>query len=630
MCGIAGIYTGPRARPTDADDVVAMTTALQHRGPDRAATVTRPGAVLGSARLAIVDLAGSQQPMATPDGRYTIVLNGEIFNYQELRADLAAKGADFRTKGDTEVALYALAYYGPQALARFNGQFALAFYDEAERRLILARDRYGICPLYYTERDGGVAFSSELRSLQRSEYFRATSLDAPALVDMYILWGFLPGQSPMTGVHQVDPASWLEVSATSIRQHRFWRPELGDRAISQDEAVEEVSGLLQDAVARRLAPEVTLAVLLSGGLDSSAVSALAARNQAIMTFGIGFADRDYDETAEQLAVAQHLGTDHHTINIQTADLMKEMHQVVSYSGMPLTRMAPVATFMLARELALHDVRVVLTGEGADEMMLGYDVFKLAQARQAWLTDGTTPAGGGLSLAELPEPERIQLSGGGLSSLAGELSDPCFSHLPRWQSGKRILLYLRPEWRAGAADRPYPDLVAEQMPAEFRTAPVLRRAELLELMTFLPTMLLGAQSDRMLMAHSIEGRYPFLDNVLVDALFSMKIDLLAPAPTEKLLLRRAIAPYLPADVCARPKQAYTAPLRTTLAIPEALPLYDEFLSPQALDEVGMFDPNRVRWLLSKIKSGGDVSGEDARTLLFMLTTQMLHSIHIKRK
>jgi asparagine synthase (glutamine-hydrolysing) len=626
MCGIAGIYQGRSPRRTDDSDVATMTAALSHRGPDRAARVTCTGAVLGSARLAIVDLANSQQPMSTPGGRYKICLNGEIFNYAQLRRSLERDGVVFRTKGDTEVALHALARRGPAALATFEGQFALAFYDEQERRLILARDRYGICPLYFTERDGALAFSSELRSLQTSEFFRADSLDGTALLDMYILWGFLPGRSAMTGMCQVDPACWLEVSPDACVQHRYWSADLTESELSPADAVEQVASLLKAAVERRLAPEVKLAVLLSGGLDSSAVSALASRSQDIMTFGIGFANPDYDESAEQWAVARHLGTDHHTIRIETADLVKEMHQVIAHSGMPLTRTAPVATYMLARELALHDVRVVLTGEGADEMMLGYDIFKLTQDRAA---GGDSARGHAqVALAELPAPERARSARGRLSPVASDPADPCFSHLQRWESSRRILLYLQPDRRAAMAARPHAALMAQQMSPQFRGAPPLRRAELLELMTFLPTMLLGAQSDRMLMAHSIEGRYPFLDNALVDALFAMPISLLSPHPREKELLRRAIAPLLPAHVCARPKQAYTAPLRSTLSVPEARPLYDAYLSDAALEEVGLFDPVRVRWLLSKINSGGEAGGEDARAMLFMLTTQMLHAIHIK--
>jgi asparagine synthase (glutamine-hydrolysing) len=628
MCGIAGIVMTGQAGPAEVADVEAMTAALVHRGPDRESTVSRPGAVLGSARLAIVDLAGSLQPMTTPDGRYTICLNGEIFNYQELREMLERKGFVFRTKGDTEVALNCLADAGPDAFAMFNGQFAIAFYDQVERRLLLARDRYGICPLYYTADDDGLAFSSELRSLQRSERFRASSLDAGALLDMYVLWGFLPGESSLAGVHQVDPGCWLEVTPTARHHHAYWRPEPPEAVtISRGDAVQQLTTLLQAAVDRRLAPEVRFAVLLSGGLDSSALSALAQRTQDVMTFGIGFADSAYDESAEQRAVADHLGTDHRAITIANSDLIDEMSKVVEHSGMPLTRMAPVSTYILARELAAHDVRVVLTGEGADEMLLGYDIFKLTQARLEAL--GGAGAAAAPLLSELPEPERGE-SGPGIGVDAGDPADPCFSHLPRWQSGQRIRLYLRPQWQNWAKARDYSDLVAAQLPDGARSAHPLRRAQMLELATFLPTMLLGAQSDRMLMAHSVEGRYPFLDNDVVDFLLSLPIGLLDPNPVEKALLRESITPYLPESVWRRPKQAYTAPLRRTLALPEAMALFDTFLAPESLDEVGLFDPRRVAWLVARLRSGAEISGEDARALLFMVTTQMVHATHIRRK
>jgi len=297
-----------------------------------------------------------------------------------------------------------------------------------------------------------------------------------------------------------------------------------------------------------------------------------------------------------------------------------MGEVVEHSGMPLTRMAPVSSYLLARELAAHDVRVVLTGEGADEMLLGYDIFKLTLARLAGTSGATV-------LAELPAPERTEAAGVGAET--GDPTDPCYSHRPRWAAGRRIQLYLRPDWQAWAADRDHPALIAERLSDDVRAAHPLRRAQLLELATFLPTMLLGAQSDRMLMAHSVEGRYPFLDNAVVDFLFRLPIDLLTPEPVEKALLREAMAPYLPESVWRRPKQAYTAPLRATLALPEATELYEAFLTPEALDEVGLFDPRRVNWLLGRLRSGAEISGEDSRALLFMMTTQMVHATHIRR-
>lgn len=654
MCGIAGIYACRNPRSVDLHELDAMTAALAHRGPDETAAVLRRTAgrgsvaALGSTRLAIVDRARSSQPMSTADERYTLCLNGEIFNYEQLRGELEAEGVRFRTRGDTEVALQALACWGPaRALRRFEGQFALALYDRVADRLVLARDRYGISPLFYRERAGDYAFASELQALQVARSFRSEALDPVSLVDLFVLWGFLPGTSPLAGVAQVDPGCWVELGPDSRGQRPYWRPEPaagpGQHGANQAaEAVEQVGALLSAAVDRRLAPEVKLAVLLSGGLDSSSVSAMAARTQRIATFGIGFADEAYDETDAQWEMARHLGTEHHTITVAAPDLLKQMQRVVTYAGMPLTRMAPVATYLLAAELSLHDVRVVLTGEGADEMLLGYDIFKLTQARLAAAVGGCEPGcpgeadglgglsgpGSELALTELPAPERLPVTRlpGGTPDLSGS-SDPaaiCFSHLPRWESGRRILLYLRPEVRSQVADRPYPELVADAMPPGARIASPLRRAQVLELMTFLPTMLLGGQSDRMLMAHSIEGRYPFLDNALVDALLAMPDTLLSPLPREKALLREAMRGHLPEQLCNRPKQAYTAPLRGTLAMPEAVPLFDEFLSPAALDQVGLFDPARVGWALRRAQSPGGMSGEDARAVLFMLTTQMLHA------
>jgi asparagine synthase (glutamine-hydrolysing) len=639
MCGIAGIDARGHCG-VSLDDITPMTATLDHRGPDRAATLRRGRVALGSTRLAIVDLAGSHQPMTSADGRFAIVLNGEIFNYRQLRADLERVGARFRTRGDTEVALQLLALRGPAAIADLDGQFALAFHDAGRDRLVLARDRYGICPLYYREQGGAVAFASEPRALQASPTFRAAGLDLAALVDMYVLWGFLPGASSLRDVRQVDPGCWLEVRADGCRQHRYWAPEpAADAAdVTAAEAVEQVTTLLRAAVERRLADEVPTAVLLSGGLDSSAVTALASAVGPVRTFGIGFADRAYDETREQLTLARHLGTDHHILEVDTAQLLKQLPEAVAHAGMPLTRMAPVATYQLARELALHQVRVVLTGEGADEMLLGYDVFKLAQARESRHADpATAPTSSMPRLNELPMPERAaSLRDGhrlamplGLDAAAdADPAHPCFSHVPRWDAGRRLALYLQPGWRQEVTGRPYPELMAGTMAPGAQRAPVLRRAQALELMTFLPTMLLGGQSDRMLMAHSVEGRYPFLDNALVDALLALPAPLLAPQPgpepREKLLLRQAMAGLLPREARQRPKQAYTAPLRGPLGSPAATPLFEQYLSPSALGEVGLFDPARMGWLVRRAGSSGGLSGEDARVLLFALTTQMLHS------
>jgi asparagine synthase (glutamine-hydrolysing) len=636
MCGIAGFtlpvgLSAKERHARHAERLRAMTAALRHRGPDAQTALLADGAALGHTRLSIVDLSGGHQPIVDPQTGVAIIFNGEIFNYLELRAPLEQRYA-FRTKSDTEVILASFLAHGIDCVRGFIGQFAFAIWDPRDQTLWLARDRVGVRPLYYATTDDGVAFASEARALFASGVV-APQLDARAVKDTLSLWSPVCPRSAFEGVAQLPPGTVMRVRGRELQVTRYWDLDLTDfdRSLDEKQALGRLGELLEDAVRLRLRADVPVAAYLSGGIDSSLISAIAQSQLGgtLSTFSVAFTDARYDESRFQHAVADALKTKHHAVTIGDADIGELLPQVVEHAEQVLLRSAPAPLFRLSRLVLDHRTKVVLTGEGADEFFWGYDLYKETRVRQFWARQPNSAHRHrlfGRLYPYLPlqqqSPEMLrQFYGIGLDapqSLA-------FSHLIRWTNSGRIARFLSPAFEEKVQAHDPLQSLAASLPSRVATWRPLARAQYLEMQTLLSGYLLSAQGDRMLMGNSVEGRFPFLDHRLIEFAARVPDALKLRGLKEKYLLKRYGEKWVPREVFERHKQPYRAPIARSLAGPQAPAWAKELLSREAVDQVGIFDGAKVSRLVAKLGAAAQAaspSEADNMAVMAVASTQLL--------
>ncbi len=485
MCGIAGCFVTDGGSPPSLEMLGRMTAALQHRGPDECGLYRDHLLGLAHARLAIVDVATGQQPLSNEDGSLWIVMNGEIFNHVELRRELLALGHRFRTRSDTEVAVHAWEAWGEHAFSRFNGQWAIALWDTSTRTLVLSRDPFGVRPLYVCEHRGRLYFASEVKAIFAADPTVPRSLDPVGLAQTFTFWSVVPPQSIFAGVREVEPGH-VEVVRESQRATRaYWVPDFSAAPPegftgSVAEAAEEMLRRLEEAVRlRMLRADVPVGCYLSGGLDSSLVAALGRRvtGKGFCTFSVRFEDAEYDETPYQRLVARHVGAEHREVVVGRRDIAEALPDVVWHTERPVLRTGPAPLFLLSRTASQAGIKAVLTGEGADEIFAGYDLFREGKIRRFWarqphsrlrplLLGRLYPY---LSRSPVAHPALArQFFGRGLE----QWREPGFAHLPRWQAAQAIQRLFAPALRARLEGR---DVVAEQLshlPAVFAAWPSL--------------------------------------------------------------------------------------------------------------------------------------------------------------
>jgi asparagine synthase (glutamine-hydrolysing) len=630
MCGVAGIV-----RPNDRDHVneraiLRMVAAIRHRGPDGHGLLLDAGAGLASSRLAIFDIPGGWQPIEVAPGGRAIVYNGEVYNHVELRAELEAGGERFATTTDTEVVLRLIERDGLDALNRLNGQFAFALWDRDARRLTLIRDRFGVRPLHYASLDDGtLVFGSEAKALFASgEVAAEPNLDG--IDDVFTLWGPRAPRTAFRGVSQLEPGGMLVWERGRIvERRRWWEPEFGPTGDS-DGGLEE---LLRDSVRLRLRADVPVGAYLSGGLDSSLITALAAEetDHQLRTFSVAFRDPQYDESRHQLEVARAIGTKHHVLEIGTEEIAGAFPEVVEHAESPLIRTAPVPLFLLARNVRANGITVVATGEGADELFWGYDLYKEVALRELYKT----------------EPERAEELLGQLYSHLGPAATrggPAFrrflletgaddselgSHMTRAEATGAIkALYRREVAEAVPPDASLARLRGE-LPSGFERWSSLERAGWLELHTLLEPYLLAAQGDRVAMAHGVEGRFPFLDHRVFAYAAGLPAEAKLNGMRDKAVLRETAERLLPAGIVGRAKQPYRAPEVAPFFETGAPAWVEEALGAAELDATGIWDPAKVEGLVKRCRAGRATGMREGMALIGVLSTQLWHRRFIGR-
>jgi asparagine synthase (glutamine-hydrolysing) len=640
MCGIAGMFDRSGRTAVIERDLRQMLGMLRHRGPDEFGILLDHEAGLGNTRLSIIDLSGGSQPIANEDETLWIVFNGEIFNYLELRADLETRGHSFRTSSDTEVILHLFEEYGPGCLDKMNGQFAIAIWDRERRRLFLARDRLGVRPLFYTEpKFGPLIFASEIKAIF-SDARVTRELDPDRVDEVFRFWGALPSHTVFRGISELPPGHFLVADQDSIRLERYWAPQFpenGDAApgkkFSFAEAVEEFRELLISACQIRLRADVPVGAYLSGGLDSSTIAAVIKRftTNKLVTFSIAFADEKFDESQFQLKMAEHLGTTHHVVRATHEDIGRVFPEVIWHTETPLMRTGPAPMFLLSQLVRENRFKVVLTGEGADEFLGGYDIFKENKVRRFWAAQPESKRRPLLFQRLYPDIGGLRTSPEMLSSFFGEglqeVNSPWYSHAIRWRNNRRTCRFFREGLVSTLEDKLMGDLGAS-LPTGYKHWDPLARAQYLELNVLLSQYLLSSQGDRMGMAHSVEGRFPFLDVRLVEYCNRLPSRFKLRGLREKHLLKEAAQPWLPEIIRERPKRPYRTPIHRSFFSKQSPEYVRDLLAPASVAECGLFKPAAVEALTKKIEGGGALGETDDMALAGILSSQLCHELFIK--
>lgn len=627
-----------------------MIGVLSHRGPDEYGAWRDEAVLLGHARLSIIDLSSGQQPLCNENGRIWITFNGEIFNYPELREELVGLGHRFRTRSDTETIVHAYEQWGADCVEHFNGQFAFVIWDRSHRRLFLARDRFGIRPLYLAQHGDVLLFGSEIKALLAWPGFRS-QLAPDAVAEVLTYWANLPGRTPFAGVAQLPPGHVATVTIgpgsdnncgtepalplpACLRVQRYWQPSFLPAAEDhrfvggeeKDRFAAQVREALVEAATIRLRADVPVGAYLSGGLDSSTTAALIHEytDHHLKTFSVGFADPDYDETEWQLAMARRLGTEHRTVRVDGVDIAGHFPSVVWHAETPLLRTAPAPLYALSCLVRSENYKVVLTGEGADEVFVGYNIFREAKVRRFWSRQPDSRRRSLLLaklypyLAQSPPEFLRRFYGVGLA----QPNEPFFSHRPRWQNTGKMTTFLRPEATAALAASAPEERLAATLPAEFARWGVVARAQYLEMTTFLAGYLLCSQGDRMLMGHSVEGRFPFLDHHLAELAASLPASIKLESLREKSILKQSVADLLPRRITERQKQPYRAPDSASFNGEPGERLVAEYLHPETLAASGLWQAERVALLVRKWRSGRLTSARENMAFVGILSTQIL--------
>lgn len=605
---------------------------LHHRGPDADGYHIKGPVGLGHTRLSIIDLSGGHQPMCNEDGSLWITFNGEIFNYLELREDLIARGHRFATRCDTEVILHLFEEKGADCVRYLNGQWSFAIWNSNSQKLFLSRDRLGVRPLFYTVAGQAFVFGSEIKALFTHPAVKR-EIDPQGLNDIFTFWTTLPPRTTFKDVWELPPGHSMWVGNGEVRVSRYWdldfSPDDNAGARSEEDYAEELLSLLVDATRIRLRSDVPVGAYLSGGLDSTLTTALIRKftDTPLRTFSVAFTNPEFDERSYQQEAVRHLDTCHQQISCSEQDIGDIFSQVVWHMEKPVLRTAPAPMFLLARLVRQAGYKVVLTGEGSDEMFGGYDIFKEAKIRRFWMAHPESRLRPLLLRKLYPYLPNLQAQPDAyLRAFFGIRTDespgPFFSHLPRWE----LTAKTRSLFSAGMKDtirrhKPYSDLEA-QLPGEFAGWTSLSQAQYIEAKVLLPGYILSSQGDRVAMAHSVEGRYPFLDYRVVQFASKLPAHLKLKVLNEKYLLKRCAGELIPASIRKRPKQPYRAPEGQCFFTKPAADRVQELLSPKSIQRHGLFDPQAVERLVKKFQGGQAIGIKDNMAMVGLVSTQMM--------
>ncbi len=640
MCGIAGILNLTSNDDVSEDIVLRMISILKHRGPEENGVYFDQDIHMGHSRLSIIGLENGTQPISNQDDSLWIVYNGEVFNYIEIRSELEKKGHKFTTQTDTEVILHLYEEMGSACLTELNGQFAIAIWDFRKKELFLARDRLGICPLYYTFQNGRFMFASEIKALFMDDQV-PRQIDLASLKQIFTCWSTIGSKTIFNDIKELSPGhSMIVKDSTELKDQKpywslpYYSPEQMWKG-TQEEATEELRELLEDAVRLRLRADVPVGAYLSGGLDSSIITSIIAKkfDNRLKTFSLGFEEKAFDETDYQSEMIKFLGTDHSQTSISNQQVVDFFPDLIWHCEKPLLRTSPVPLYMLSKLVKDNHFKVVLTGEGADEVFGGYNIFKEAKVRAFWarqphskfrplLLERLYPY-----IFENPSRGRAFLQKF-FSVTPEDLLDPLMSHQKRWKNSKRCTTFFNQDVLDEVTDiNPVADISA-RLPEGFAERDLFSRTQWIEMDIFMSNYLLSSQGDRVAMANSVELRVPFLDHRLIDFAASLPAHWKIFGLDEKYLLKKAFQHQLPKNIINRAKQPYRAPI--SQAFFQNNNKLNNLINEDQLESAGIFNKKKVKHLFEKslIQKHGIVSESENMAIVGILSTQSIHEQFIK--
>ncbi len=615
-----------------------MITRLHHRGPDGYGYYHDEHAGLAHARLSIIDLEGGDQPIHNEDGSIQVVFNGEIFNYIELRQQLEPLGHRFYTRSDTEVIVHLYEQYGDRFVEHLNGQFAIALWDKPKRRLVLARDRTGIRPLFYSVTGDRLFFASEVKALFAHPALRR-GLDIEALGEIFTYWAPLPSHCIFEGIEALPPGHLMTVEEGRLDVRRYWDwefpSEIPERG-SADELAEELRELLIDSVRLRLRSDVPVGAYLSGGLDSSVTTSLIKHytDVPLRTFSISFEDDEFDESGFQKELVDYLDTHHSHVLCRKSDICELFPRVIWHTESPILRTAPTPLMILSAKVRSEGYKVVLTGEGADEVLGGYDLFKEAKIRRFWarfpdsrmrpmILDRLYPYLKNSPIAARTYAQHFFKQGMELSH------KPYFGHTSRWITTRRSWQFFSSEVKTALRDHQSYDTLEKMLPEAIESWKPLNRDQYIEAHTLMSGYLLSSQGDRVAMANSIEGRFPFLDHRVIEFANRLPLRYKIMGLNEKYLLKRAMKGIIPESIRSRSKQPYRAP--------DSQSFFDDgkpaeyvgyLLGEERIRQAGYFDSQAVGRLMNKCSKGRAIGFADNMAFTGILSTMLLDEMYIR--
>ncbi len=636
MCGLAGIIDY-RGKVICKPVIERMLRAINYRGPDESGIYLSPFASIGNVRLSIIDLSTGQQPLSDPSGRFWIVFNGEIFNYPELRELLISKGHTFQTHSDTEVLVQLYAVYGKECLSMLNGQFAFAIWDKLNEEVFIARDRIGIRPLFYHLSEKGLAFASEIKSLFVQEDINP-EFSYKNLSQIYTFWTAITPGTAFKDIYELSPGHYLVYNRTGLQISKYWDLQFNNSSndISFNKALEEFHELFYDAVKIRLRADVEVAAYLSGGIDSSTTVAYIKDIEPgiLNTFSIGFDDRDFDETSYQNEAVRYLNTRHKSIICTSDEISESFPKVIWHTETPITRTAPAPMYLLSRLVRENNIKVVITGEGADEMLAGYDIFKEAKIRRFWANQPGSVIRPRLLTKLYPYlPQMKQANPAILKMFYGykleDVDNPFYSHLLRWNNSNHIKKHFSDQLKSELNGYSPLENLEETLPAGFSKWDYLEKSQWLETSIFMSGYLLSSQGDRMAMANSVEGRYPFLDYRVIEFCNKLPGDYKLHSLNEKYLLKKLMQNKIPESIIKRSKQAYRAPVKSAFFLNKPPEYVKEMLTPEYFRKAGIFNYDSISNLLQKIEKTGNSSEVEDMVLASVISTHLLYNQFIER-
>jgi asparagine synthase (glutamine-hydrolysing) len=637
MCGIAGIFDFSKGRQIDRNTLRMMINIIRHRGPDGTGIKVFKNVGLAHARLSIIDLETGNQPIHNETQSIWTVFNGEIFNYLELREELIKKGHRFSTKSDTEVIVHLYEEFGDEFVNHLNGQFAICLFDLNLNKMLLIRDRVGIAPLYYTKADSILYFASEIKSLLMATG-TTPSVNHNALDQIFTFWSPVSPETIFNNIFEVSPGEMLIIENGKPRSKKYWDwkfPENNNYSQNtEDLLAEQLKEHMIQATRIRLRSDVPVGAYLSGGLDSSTIVSLINNytDNKLRTFSIGFEDKHFDETDYQNELINQLNTEHSYFKCSNSDIVEMFIDTIWHTESPILRTAPVPMRILSKLVKENNYKVVLTGEGADEVLGGYDIFKEAKIRHFWSTNPSSTTRPLLLKRLYPYLDMSQ-GNAYLNAFFGQgIEDPdnfSFTHLTRWSSTSKCKEFFSTDLLHQVTNNCF-DTMAQSLPDSFYNWHYFSRAQYLEAKSLMGGYLLCSQGDRMLMSNAVEGRFPFLDHELIEFANQIHPKYKMKGLNEKYLLKKSMCEVLPPKILERHKQPYRAPDIVAFYNNDKTSDYvNTFLGRKKLVEYGYFESDKVERLIKKIQLGRTIGYKDNMSLIGILSTQIWHYLFIEK-